>query len=59
MDKDQVRQKVTFLARDINSMRRDLAIAVRHEEYKRAALLHDDACRLQQELLQLVNKKPN
>lgn len=57
MNKDQLRQKVTCLARDINNMRRELALAVRHEEYERAALLRIDAHRSQQELLQLVNKK--
>lgn len=55
MGNDQLRQKVTNLARDINNMRRELARAVRHEEYERAALLRDDAHRLQKKLILLVH----
>jgi protein-arginine kinase activator protein McsA len=57
MDKDQLRLKVNNLAKDINNKRRELALAVRCEQYEQAALLRDDARRSQQELLQLVNKK--
>ena len=57
MAKDQPRQKVTSLARDINNMRRELAQAVRHEEYERAALLRDDARVLQKKLFLLVYKE--
>ena len=54
MDNDQLKQKVKILASDINNMRRDISLAIRFEEYEKAAQLRDEAKLLQKELLQII-----
>jgi protein-arginine kinase activator protein McsA len=55
--KEQVRQRVSSIARSVNELRSQLSVAVHKEEYELATRLRHEALKLQLELILLVNKK--